>query len=183
MLSITGYGGRVKSNSPTWAVTAGNIRRLISSFTAFAVLFPSLFFNWMRCSSSHMKQTAQEEESWAGLSECMSMDESFEAVGFGSRVEPFAKYPASPPWSRWYGCRLRRTGLDNAFEKTAEFLGCVNPGFPSTNKLGDGCWLLVLGICTVARVLWLAYCDLGEANGLSPPYWISCYTYIHTYES
>jgi hypothetical protein len=33
-----------------------------------------------------------------------------------------------------------------AFEKTIEFLDCVNPGFPGVNKLGDGCWLLVLGI-------------------------------------
>jgi hypothetical protein len=69
----------------------------------------------------------------------MSMEESFEAVGFVSWFTPFAKYPASPPCSRWYGCRLRRTGLDNAFEKTIEFLDCVNPGFAGTDKLGDGC--------------------------------------------
>jgi hypothetical protein len=76
----------------------------------------------------------------------MSMEESFEAVGFISRFRPFVKYPVSPPCSRWYGCRLRRMGLDNAFEKIMEFLDCVNPGFPGVNKLGDGCWLLVLGI-------------------------------------
>jgi hypothetical protein len=35
----------------------------------------------------------------------------------------------------------------------------------------------VLGICTVGAVIWLGYCDLGEADALSPPYWISCYTY------
>jgi hypothetical protein len=177
MLSITSYWGAVKSNDPTWAVTTG-ICQPISSSLHLLFFFSSLFFLWMCCSSSPVEQTAQEEESWAGLSECMSMDESFEAVGFGSRFDPFAKYPASPPWSRLYGCRPRRTGLDNAFEKTAEFLDWVNPGFPSANKLGDCCKLPALGTCTVAWVLWLAYCDLGEANGLSPPYWISCYTYI-----
>jgi len=98
------------------------------------------------------------------------MDESFEAVGLASRLTPFAKYPASPPCSRWYGCRLRRIGLDNAFEKTMEFLDCANPGFPGANELGDGCWLLVLGMCTVGAVIWLGYCDLGEADELSPPY-------------
>lgn len=98
------------------------------------------------------------------------MDESLEAVGLASRLAPFAKYPVSPPCSRWYGCRLRRMGLDRAFEKTREFLDCADPGFPGANELGDGCWLLVLGICTVGAAIWLGYCDLGEADALSPPY-------------
>jgi hypothetical protein len=58
--------------------------------------------------------------------------------------EPFLKY--HDPDGIVVGLGL--TGLDNAFEKTSEFLDSV--WFPTTNKLKDGRWLLMLGTCTVA---------------------------------
>lgn len=78
------------------------------------------------------------------------MNESFDAAEFDSWVPvqriPSAECPVPLSCCKWYGCRLCRTGLDSALQKTIEFLGC-NPGIACASKLGDACWLLVLGMC------------------------------------
>lgn len=135
---------------------------------------------WLQFMESNWKMVIahsgiRAHESWPGLSECISTDESFDAAGSESRFPgqkmPSAKHPVSPPCCTWYSCRFCRTGLDSAFENIIESL----EGFDGVIEQDGGCCVLVLGMCIGAWRFWNACCDLGEVNALSPPYSISFY--------